>query len=62
MQQEKSPKLFTNRIGQAGGQPGRFIPVFFYDFPYLVWAMSESKRPFSEDVLPKLLNPITVIT
>ena len=44
----KSPKIFTNRSGQAGGgggppppppppppssQPDRFFPVFFDDFP-----------------------------
>ena len=37
----KSPKIFTNRSGQAGGggapppPPPRFFPVFFFDdFPY----------------------------
>ena len=37
----KNPKFFTNISGQAGGvtphppsgQPDRFFPVFFYDFP-----------------------------
>ena len=50
----KSPKIFTNRSGQAGGvtppppsgQPDRFSQFFFDDFPYyLTQENVEASRP-----------------